>query len=1265
MRLFICCLIALMPCVLSAATTRPAAMADGLARTFTSTGIVTDDNTQRSGGGIFSVGYQGRIDDYKAGATFYARENALILGGSPNPTPTFYASDELGGTYAGKSLWLIPDIDLDGRDDFAIVTVSTISAGVFSTIYAVVLADVNGRPGQTTPLSVSFTTTVAPTFSLNRTPMTVGDFNGDGLNDIAIVAAASGGQSAGDIYAARIYLQATGGIFSTTPTTTLNSNNIGLGSAVVMRSVDLDQDGKTDLLLSGGWLVTNGQQQSTSYQLVEFIGSANGINSTFTKIFSNDFNSGSITDITTGDVDGDGSIDLAFTYAVGSGGTLIYDPLGQTPTAYNTTSAGADIIKIVGDLDGDGRADLIYASPGVAGQVPARAGVILGRSIKTDPAAAFFDRTLDATLLFGNGSQTDPQRFDLFTANLDRDSSTELYALDLDGNANDTATLLVAPALSPKFTPAKGTVSAQQSSVLPNRPLNDLGMTLTYPSLLTKVSVIFETHGDPSAEQLAVPTLPAGILVSGQTITTVNGGTVNVFYNVSFDLTSSTGASAATFQTALRALTYNTTERPPSSIARAFTLIATDGYSKGTSGFYGGTYAVNVVPANVTLKALIVSKTSPYSGVVGQPFTVKVFDGVAPYVMSGAGFTVVNVGAFAAIADLDGDGDLDAGNTYTVTPTAGGTAGLTITDAANATFSLPVTVPVLPSTALRAFVRGQNIGAVSFDVAVGQVSEFVVYDGTAPYTLSAPGFAVIDTGAFAATTDLDGDGDLDGGRTYSIRPLTTGVKTITVSDATQTSVVSSFLAAVQAPGTVLDAQIVGKTAPYTGVVGQALTLKVFDGSAPYTVVGTGFTVVDAGAFTATADLDGDEDLDAGNTYTITPTAAGTAGLTITDSFGATFAVPITVPTPTSVGSTALRAFISGQQQATVATATVGQGLELVIYDGIAPYTITAPGFSVQPLANFSATTDLDGDSDLDAGQTAVVTPTAAGSATITVTDASRATWTVTVVTTAPAAVSVTAPTLSLSTESTVYATICPGSAAALASLATAVSGRSTAEVRVFSYDPSTLAFVEYPAAPTGGFTSFTGFFIATRVALPLDFSGTPVGVPLVFTLPPGFSLQGLPLMDHNIFTTSFANEIEVLDATGVVLTGAARTAVVGSGVYFWNGSVYVLTDTIDRGQAYWFRNRTSTPVTLRRRLGSLLVSAQRESAATALAASEAAGDLPPPPPGASVSAPAGPANGANSGSCGMGSGVALLGVALLGLLRLRFRRSAWAEIRRD
>ena len=278
-----------------------------------------------------------------------------------------------------------------------------------------------------------------------------------------------------------------------------------------------------------------------------------------------------------------------------------------------------------------------------------------------------------------------------------------------------------------------------------------------------------------------------------------------------------------------------------------------------------------------------------------------------------------------------------------------------------------------------------------------------------------------------------------------------------------------------------------------------------------------------------------------------------------------------------------------------------------------------------------------------------VTPTRAGVITVTVTDSTGLTG----------EFSFTAADLPRATEpapvvlesvgaATVFGAICPGTFGGVNSLRAAFNTVDDRRTRGFTWNSERQAYRELPAEPTGGLLPTDGVFLATRVALGLDFSGPAMPPGSTIVLRAGWNFVGLGPVQLSsgsvVRSHSLADDFTLTNLSGstVALTSITQA-------YQWTGTAYITTATLQSGIGYWIDNVASPAGTilLTRKdsdVDGRVVQARTESFAGNV------GTPPVPPNGDQQAQPE------SQSSCGSGSGIAVLLAGLLAFLKFGFRR---------
>jgi virginiamycin B lyase len=184
---------------------------------------------------------------------------------------------------------------------------------------------------------------------------------------------------------------------------------------------------------------------------------------------------------------------------------------------------------------------------------------------------------------------------------------------------------------------------------------------------------------------------------------------------------------------------------------------------------------------------------------------------------------------------------------------------------------------------------------------------------------------------------------------------------------------------------------------------------------------------------------------------------------------------------------------------------------------------------------------------------------------------------------APAPVSATISAVHVTGSS--YTAMCPTTPQGIAALLTRVADLAPRRIiRAFTWDATTQRFVELPALPADGLQVHTGVFIASTIGIDVDIAGTASIAPYDIPLHPQWNLVGVPaLVDGaNLVTTHPLTDFTLYGAGRAAVTGASRTAAIGTAAFWWDGSGYQSVTTLESGRSYWILNNTTQDLTLTR-----------------------------------------------------------------------------------
>jgi hypothetical protein len=291
--------------------------------------------------------------------------------------------------------------------------------------------------------------------------------------------------------------------------------------------------------------------------------------------------------------------------------------------------------------------------------------------------------------------------------------------------------------------------------------------------------------------------------------------------------------------------------------------------------------------------------------------------------------------------------------------------------------------------------------------------------------------------------------------------------------------------------------------------------------------------------------------------------------------------------------------------------------------------------------------DVDGDGQLDVGLIGRLEPASEGSGLLTITDALGVATSVafTVAAEPPPAPAKPAPPVPTSSRTqTLFGALGPQTRQGVASLRSVFGSLSQTQAVAYAWDATTQTFVTLPSEPTGGLSAGSGIFVASRVDLPVDFSGSPATAPYAWELQPGWNFVAIPAMvdasGDSLSTFDPTQDLMLAEAGGTELLGEDRLLVFSGNWWSFDGQNYEIATTLVPGRAYWVRNRSTEPsrpvvLQLAPGIGPRVMSRSAE------------GSRPPVPPTSAQSSQG------SAGGCGLGGGLAVL---LGGLALMRRRR---------
>jgi hypothetical protein len=306
-----------------------------------------------------------------------------------------------------------------------------------------------------------------------------------------------------------------------------------------------------------------------------------------------------------------------------------------------------------------------------------------------------------------------------------------------------------------------------------------------------------------------------------------------------------------------------------------------------------------------------------------------------------------------------------SGTSFTITGSAGGgTASVVVTDSAGKT----VTISVIVGTNAKFATTAGSAVTVAVGASTGP-NPYVISGGSGVYFVSSGNTSVAIVGQSGS------------GNTFIIYGVANGTATVTAADNAGNSVSIAVTVGSGGASTVA----LYTSAPSTGVnfaVGGApSTYKVGGGQAPYLA-----SVGNTGVVTATV---------VGSSLTVTPVAAGTTTVNVTDNVGTSVLVNVTVTGSSGGGTVALYTTAPSGGL----TMPIGTQTSFTIGGGTGSYSVLSGNTTV---ANVSS---------IGAGNMVTVTSVGAGSSNVTVTDSSgkQVNVVVTVTSTVPTSLYTTAP----------------------------------------------------------------------------------------------------------------------------------------------------------------------------------------------------------------------------------------------------------------
>ncbi len=564
----------------------------------------------------------------------------------------------------------------------------------------------------------TFTAAAAPpgTFSGPDAILTA-DFNGDGKLDLAVL---NGGNNT-----VTILLGNGNGTFSVpdvaSPTTGSNPLSFVAG--------DFNGDGKVDIAVAN----------YRSNNLTILLGNGDG---SFTATDAAPATGSFPAAIVAGDFNKDGKLDLAVDNQCGTAGgctagtvtILLGDGTGNfTPAAASPTTGSGPVTMAVADFNGDGNLDLAVPSDcGSSGTCTTNGAVTI---LLGDGTGKF---TASASM-----AATGLRPYGIVVGDFNGDGKPDLAIANNDSN---TVSILLGDGTG-SFTPIASPPATGAEPVFPavGDFNNDGSLDLVVPNSGSNTISVFLAAGAPASPTITIA--PTSLTFAAQalntssaaeTVTVSNSGTIPVtFTNIATtgDFAGATLAQCPSLAVDSDPCTFQITFTPTANGTRTGAITFTDNAAgnpqtvtlTGTGGTAAGTITLN--PTSLTFAAQAVNTTSP-----AQSVTVA-NTGNVPVGLAGLGITgpfAIVSGAAGGTCTTETNLAVEASCTINVTftPTTTGAAAGTLSVSDNATGS--------PQTVALSGTGGQ--GGVTITVAPGgSTTASTTPGGTAFYGLTITG----------------------------------------------------------------------------------------------------------------------------------------------------------------------------------------------------------------------------------------------------------------------------------------------------------------------------------------------------------------------------------------------------------------------------------------------------------------------------------------------------------------------------------------------
>lgn len=490
-----------------------------------------------------TIAQTGSVGNYSLTATVVGTGSTASLTGNVSFLDTSYANSPVATAALGSStaglVWQASSSTPSTAGGFPMIAV-----GDFNGDGVVDFAVVNTYSMTVTILlgngDGTFKTIIGPTFSTDTTAVVAGDFNGDGRIDLAVSLAGASYNAPGNV---AILLGNGDGTF----TAVANSPVVGI-SAGVLAAADFNGDGKIDLLVN----------DSTDTRIL--LGNGDG---TFTEAPA----TGLPRTLAVADLNGDGFPDLVVGGTANNVTVYLGNGDGTFRPAGSSISVGTQPNSaVIADFNGDGIPDLA-----VSGLEYASVTVFLGKGDGTfTPVTGTTNPSInepgslvaadvnhdgkldliitnwnsyannaqnpDLTILLGNGDGT----FMLGAVDTQLSSTWSIMAADFNGDGTPDLAVGTASGVSVLLTQRSQTATATASGVSPAGPAPHM-VDASYPGDSNYSS---STSGTVSlGVQLATPviSLASGTYTSAQTVTITDATPGAIIYYQCWGAISSSG----------------------------------------------------------------------------------------------------------------------------------------------------------------------------------------------------------------------------------------------------------------------------------------------------------------------------------------------------------------------------------------------------------------------------------------------------------------------------------------------------------------------------------------------------------------------------------------------------------------------------------------------------------------------------------------------------------------------------------------------------